>query len=51
MAMAVAYDVLRTFQVIFPERFEIIGLGTQLTCLLIEMKNFGKQMQDFQPSA
>jgi hypothetical protein len=44
MAVAVAYDVLRTFQLIFPERFKIMGHDTQLTTLLTEMQNFGKQV-------
>jgi hypothetical protein len=51
MAMAVAYDVLRTFQLIFPERFEIMGVGTQLSTLLVEIQNFGRQMQGLEPSA
>jgi hypothetical protein len=34
MGLSVAHDVLRTFQLIFPERFKIMGLDTRITELL-----------------
>jgi hypothetical protein len=34
MAIAVAHDVLRTFQLVFPERFKIMGLDMRIAGLL-----------------
>lgn len=45
MAVAVAYDVLRTFELIFSERFKAMLLDTQLASLFEQMQAYGKQMQ------